>query len=113
MDEAHLREVNRIPRGMMIRKGSALLVPRHGRHQQDVSEQLADNGAISLQRESAGKAKAKPATPTNAKAAASKPPVSKAQAASPGQSNRKPATGGTGSGPRTQVAAGSENAVRR
>ncbi len=28
MDEARLRDVNRIPRGMLIRKGSALLVPR-------------------------------------------------------------------------------------
>jgi len=113
MDEAHLREVNRIPRGMMIRKGSALLVPRHGRHQQDVSEQLADNGAISLQRESAGKAKAKAAPGGSPKAGASKTPNSKAQVASSGQSNRKPAAGASSSGSRTQVAAGAENAVRR
>jgi membrane-bound lytic murein transglycosylase D len=82
MEESRLREVNRIPRGMMIRQGSALLIPRHGRHQQDVSEQVADNGSISLQREAAAKAKSKPGAPAKTAAAKAKPGSSSTKVAS-------------------------------
>ena len=61
MDEAQLRDVNRIPRGMMIRSGSALLVHRSSRHTEDVSEHVADNGALNLQREAVAKTKTKSA----------------------------------------------------
>ncbi len=113
MDDARLREVNRIPRGMMIRKGSALLVPRHGRSTADVSEQLADNGSISLQREAAPKSKspAKGPKPAVAKASGSKTQVASAK------SGAKPApkavSGQSSKDSRTRVATSSEAPVRR
>lgn len=114
MEESRLREVNRIPRGMMIRQGSALLVPRHGRHQQDVSEQVADNGSISLQREAA--AKAKSGTPTKTAAAKAKPGSSSTKVAS---AKSKPApkaatSSSAGKDARPRVAAApADSTVRR
>lgn len=116
MEESRLREVNRIPRGMMIRKGSALLIPRHGRHQQDVSEQVADNGSISLQREAASKAKAKAGTPSKTAAAKAKTGSSATQVAS---AKSKPTPKAAASAPpnkdsRPRVAAApAESTVRR
>jgi membrane-bound lytic murein transglycosylase D len=46
MPEAQFREINRIPRGMLIKPGSTLLVPRGANQQQDVSEYVADNGQV-------------------------------------------------------------------
>jgi len=46
MPEAQFREINRIPRGMLIKPGSTLLVPRGASQQQDVSEYVADNGQV-------------------------------------------------------------------
>ncbi len=48
MGEAQFREINRIPPRMLIKAGSTLLVPRGAAQQKDVSEQVADNGQISL-----------------------------------------------------------------
>ncbi|MBF5005961.1 transglycosylase SLT domain-containing protein [Diaphorobacter caeni] len=48
IDETDLRRVNGIPPRMMIKAGSALMVPRAATTQQDVSSQLADNGQISF-----------------------------------------------------------------
>ena len=48
MSESDLREVNRIPPRMMIKAGSALMVPRTSQHLSDVSTQIADNGRISF-----------------------------------------------------------------
>lgn len=48
MEEAQLRELNRIPPHMLIQAGSTLLVPRVGADSEDVSEHLADNGTITL-----------------------------------------------------------------
>lgn len=48
MSEADLRNVNNIPPKMVIRAGSSLLVPRSARMDKDVTEQLADNGQISV-----------------------------------------------------------------
>jgi membrane-bound lytic murein transglycosylase D len=48
MEEATLRDLNRIPQHMLIQTGSTLLVPRNGDHSQDVSEHLADNGTMKL-----------------------------------------------------------------
>lgn len=44
--EAQLREVNDIPPRMMIKAGSALIVPRLEPHTQDVSQQLANNARL-------------------------------------------------------------------
>jgi membrane-bound lytic murein transglycosylase D len=48
MNETQFREINRIPPRMLIKAGSTLLVPRGAAQQKDVSEQVADNGQISL-----------------------------------------------------------------
>jgi len=48
MSEVELRTVNKIPPRMLIKAGSALLVPRSAQQQKDVSEKLADNGQLSL-----------------------------------------------------------------
>jgi membrane-bound lytic murein transglycosylase D len=47
MSEDDLREVNRIPPGVLIRAGSTLLVPRNG-HRADVPEHVADNAMLHL-----------------------------------------------------------------
>ena len=71
MPETELREVNRIPRGMMIRSGSTLLVPRSARNSSDVSEQVAQTALMNLQREPvAKKSTRKPTGPTVAKSTA-------------------------------------------
>jgi membrane-bound lytic murein transglycosylase D len=48
MNEAALREVNRIPPRMLVRSGSTLLVPRSIHMVTDVSEHVADNAAMLL-----------------------------------------------------------------
>ncbi len=48
MDEATLREVNRIPPRMLVRAGSALLVPRSEQRHADVPEHLAEHAQIAL-----------------------------------------------------------------
>ncbi|WP_312760145.1 transglycosylase SLT domain-containing protein [Pulveribacter sp.] len=48
MSEADLRQVNGIPPRMMIKAGSALMVPRVATTRQDVSSHLADNGQIAF-----------------------------------------------------------------
>lgn len=51
MSESDLRDVNNIPPRMLVRAGSSLLVPRSAKRNNDVSEQAADNGQLSLQPE--------------------------------------------------------------
>jgi membrane-bound lytic murein transglycosylase D len=48
MSEAELREVNRIPPGMLVRAGSTLLVTRAAHKDADVPGHVADNAAIAL-----------------------------------------------------------------
>lgn len=48
MSEAQIREVNHIPRGMLVKAGSTLLVPRDARRHQDVAEHIADNAVLAL-----------------------------------------------------------------
>jgi membrane-bound lytic murein transglycosylase D len=48
MDEAQLREVNRIPPHMLVKAGSTLLVPRGEHRQADVSIEVADNATMAL-----------------------------------------------------------------
>jgi membrane-bound lytic murein transglycosylase D len=48
MSEAEFRNVNNIPPRMSIRAGSSLLVPRPVHHAHDVTEQVADNGQLTL-----------------------------------------------------------------
>ena len=48
MGESDLRSLNNIPPRMLIKAGSALMVPRTTTTRQDVSAHLADNGQIAL-----------------------------------------------------------------
>jgi len=48
MDEAQLREVNRIPPHMLVKAGSTLLVPRGEHRLTDVSVEIADNATMAL-----------------------------------------------------------------
>jgi membrane-bound lytic murein transglycosylase D len=48
MNEATLREVNKIPPRMLVRTGSTLLVPRSERRDADVPEQVADHATMLL-----------------------------------------------------------------
>ena len=46
--ETRLRELNRIPDGMLIKTGSTLIVPRRADQALDVTEQVADEAAMQL-----------------------------------------------------------------
>ena len=46
MSESALRSMNDIPPRMLIKAGSALIVPRSSATQEDVAEQVADNGQV-------------------------------------------------------------------
>lgn len=46
--ESRLRELNRIPEGMLIKTGSTLIVPRRADQALDVTEQVADEAAMQL-----------------------------------------------------------------
>ncbi len=48
MSEANLRDINHIPPKMLVKAGSALLVPRSVQREQDVSESIADNAMMAL-----------------------------------------------------------------
>lgn len=48
MSEVDLRSMNRIPPRMLIKAGSALVVPRTSQHLSDVSTHIADNGTLAF-----------------------------------------------------------------
>ncbi|WP_395702903.1 transglycosylase SLT domain-containing protein [Aquabacterium sp.] len=48
MSEAQLRDVNHIPRGMLVKAGSTLLVPRDAKRHEDVAEHIADHAMLAL-----------------------------------------------------------------
>jgi len=50
VDVDTLREVNGIPRGMRIRAGSTVLIPKTSRRPGDVSSAMADNASLSLEK---------------------------------------------------------------
>jgi membrane-bound lytic murein transglycosylase D len=58
MNEADFRAVNNIPPRMVIKAGSALLVPRNASMLGDVTAQVADNGKLDLSPEAVAKRKA-------------------------------------------------------
>jgi membrane-bound lytic murein transglycosylase D len=57
MSEAEFRQLNQIPPKMLVRAGSALLVPRSLHMDRDVAEHLADHGQVSLAPEQAKRKK--------------------------------------------------------
>jgi membrane-bound lytic murein transglycosylase D len=58
MSEADFRSINNIPPRMLIKAGSALLVPRTSTMPDDVSARVADNGYLDLSPEAVAKRKA-------------------------------------------------------
>jgi membrane-bound lytic murein transglycosylase D len=67
MSEADFRAINNIPPRMLIKAGSALLVPRHANVLGDVTAQVADNGKLDLSPEAVAKRKAAAKGGKNAK----------------------------------------------
>jgi membrane-bound lytic murein transglycosylase D len=51
VDTQQLRDLNGIPKGMRIKGGSTILVPKGSRYNGDVPTHLADNGNLSLEKE--------------------------------------------------------------
>lgn len=49
VDPDTLREVNRIPRGMRLKPGSTVMIPRSGRHNEDISATIAENAALLIE----------------------------------------------------------------
>jgi membrane-bound lytic murein transglycosylase D len=50
-DPDQIREVNKIPKGMKIRSGSTIIIPRNETHKGNVPIELAQNPSLSLERE--------------------------------------------------------------
>jgi membrane-bound lytic murein transglycosylase D len=48
MSTEDMSSVNKIPPRMLIKAGSALLVPRPSKQEQDVTSKVADNGQLNL-----------------------------------------------------------------
>jgi len=112
MNEAELRELNRIPARTLVKAGSTLLVPRSAQHLHDVTEHVADNAALSLApefRAVSAKGRARGAATRHAKpaprgrVAAKAAPVVKTAKASKAANPAK-ATRATAAAPRTRVA---------
>jgi membrane-bound lytic murein transglycosylase D len=57
VDASHIRDINNIPKGMAIKAGSTVIIPKNHRGK-DVPDYLAENATISLEREGANKKKA-------------------------------------------------------
>jgi membrane-bound lytic murein transglycosylase D len=89
VDANQIRQINKIPKGMRIKAGSTVLIPRGGRVG-DVAEYLANNtGRLMLEREA--KAKPKPKTTAkNAKTAKAKKPANKQTANNANKPKPKP-----------------------
>jgi membrane-bound lytic murein transglycosylase D len=50
-DADQIRDVNKIPKGMKIRSGSTIIIPRNDTHKGNVPIELAQNPSLSLERE--------------------------------------------------------------
>jgi len=50
-DADQIRDVNKIPKGMKIRSGSTIIIPKNENHQGNVPIDLAQNPSLSLERE--------------------------------------------------------------
>lgn len=49
VDPDTLREINSIPRGMRLKAGSTVMIPRSGHHDQDISATLADSAMLAIE----------------------------------------------------------------
>lgn len=90
VDANQVRQINNIPKGMRIKAGSTVLIPRGGKVG-DVAEHLANNaGKLMLEREAAAKAKPK-TTANNASGSKAKKPANK-QASNKQSANKQTAS---------------------
>ncbi len=94
VDANQIRQINNIPKGMRIKAGSTVLIPRGGKVG-DVAEHLANNaGKLMLEREAAAKAKPKTtannATGSKAKKSANKQAANKQAANNTNKAKPKP-----------------------
>jgi membrane-bound lytic murein transglycosylase D len=58
VDAAQIREINGIPKGMRIKPGSTVIIPK-SKKAADVSESLASNATLNLEKEEQAKKKVK------------------------------------------------------
>ncbi|BEI41220.1 transglycosylase SLT domain-containing protein [Polynucleobacter sp. HIN9] len=98
-----IRDVNNIPRGMRIRAGSTVLIPKPPGKQSDISEYLAEHGQLKLDKAVPPKPKtSKPAQANTASKSAPKkaanPKTASTQQKSPSTNSTKSAKTGTTSG---------------
>ena len=98
-----IRDVNNIPRGMRIRTGSTVLIPKPPGKQSDISEYLAEHGQLKLDKAVPPKPKtSKPAQANTASKSAPKkaanPKTASTQQKSPSTNTTKSAKTGTTSG---------------
>ncbi|MEN7526505.1 MULTISPECIES: transglycosylase SLT domain-containing protein [unclassified Cupriavidus] len=49
VDADTLREINRIPKGMRLKPGSTVMIPRSDRHDQDISASLVDTAMLAVE----------------------------------------------------------------
>jgi membrane-bound lytic murein transglycosylase D len=92
MSEADFRAINNIPPRMVIKAGSALLVPRSANMLGDVTAQVADNGHLDLSPEAVAKRKAAAKSGKSAKGtklAASKESKSSGKKQASGKGDKK------------------------
>jgi membrane-bound lytic murein transglycosylase D len=82
-----LRQVNGIPKGMRIKAGSTVIIPKTGNRSGDVSSAMADNASLSLEKPSSSASKC----PKPAKGAKN----AKAVKCAPAQSNTAAQTAGS------------------
>jgi membrane-bound lytic murein transglycosylase D len=109
VDANQVRQINNIPRGMRIKAGSTVLIPRGGKVG-DVAEHLANNtGKLMLEREVAAKPKAK-TTAKNASGSKAKKPANKQSANKQTASNTNKAKPKPKSQADTKVAANEKKA---
>jgi membrane-bound lytic murein transglycosylase D len=98
-----IRDVNNIPRGMRIRAGSTVLIPKPPGKDSDIPEHLAEHGQLKLDKAAPPKPKtSKPAQPSTASNSAPKkaanPKTASTQQKSPSTNTAKSAKTGTTSG---------------
>jgi membrane-bound lytic murein transglycosylase D len=109
VDANQVRQINNIPKGMRIKAGSTVLIPRGGKVG-DVAEHLANNtGKLMLEREVAAKPKPK-TTAKNASGSKAKKPVNKQSANKQTASNTNKAKPKPKSQADTKVAANEKKA---
>ncbi len=89
MSEADFRAVNNIPPRMLIKAGSALLVPRGANVLGDVAAQVADNGTLDLSPEAVAKRKAAAKSGKNAKGSKTASAKGPAKKQASGKSDKK------------------------